>query len=64
VEDAGIASLGGGVKYWWRTRSVSREGRLGFRVDGRAVVRSRELSFATRGPTVAPALSAGLILGF
>ena len=64
VEDAAIASVGAGVKYWWRTRPVNREGRVGFRIDGRVVVRSGGLSFETRGPTFAPALSAGLILGF
>ena len=64
VEDATVASAGAGMKYWFRHRPSNREGRVGLRIDGRAVVRSRGLSFETRGPTLAPALSAGLILGF
>jgi hypothetical protein len=64
AEDGAIGNIGGGVKYWWRNPAQGRGRRMGVRVDGRAVLRSRGANLGSGTVRMAPAASASLIVGF
>jgi hypothetical protein len=63
-----IGNVGAGVKYWWRVRPpVGPQGRghrLGLRLDGHVIVRSKGLPLGPGGLHVAPAVSSELVVGF
>lgn len=63
-EDGSVANAGIGMKYWWKQRPSGRFKRLGLRVDGRAFVRSKGISIGAGKTHVAPAVSAGALIGF
>jgi hypothetical protein len=62
-EDAGIGSVGGGMKYWLKERTSGRIRRLGLRFEGRALVRSKGLTLGGRSTKVVPVFCGSLILG-
>lgn len=64
VDDGTIATIGGGVKYWWREQPRGALRKLGLRVEARAAIRSSGISLDDRSTHVQPVLAGGLIIGF
>lgn len=62
--DGTVANAGAGVKYLWYERSRGVVKRFGLRSDLRLVWRSGGLSLGTKSNLLAPAASAGVIIGF
>ena len=62
--DGTVANAGAGVKYFWYERSRGFVKRFGLRSDLRLVWRSGGLSLGTKANLLAPAVTAGVIIGF
>jgi len=62
--DGAVGNIGVGMKYWWRARPPRQLGRVGLRIEGRALMRSSGVSFGPRGIRIAPAASVGLVMRF
>jgi hypothetical protein len=58
-----LGNVGAGVKYWWND-SPGRRVRVGLRAEARALIRVRGLTFGARTVSLAPAASAGFVIGF
>jgi hypothetical protein len=61
--DGLIATVGGGMKYWWREPDRGWLRRIGLRADVRAVLRTG-LSLTDRRRMVSPAVCGSAVIGF
>jgi hypothetical protein len=64
VEDGTVATVGGGVKYWWREQPRGAFGKLGLRAEARVAIRSAGISLDDRSTHAQPVVAGGLIIGF
>lgn len=64
VEDGAIGAIGGGMKYWLVQRPAARIVRIGFRVEGRADLRSAAITLGERKLRIAPLITGGVVFRF
>ena len=62
AQDNVLAIVGGGIKYWLRSRDTGHFRRFGLRIDARAIDRLGDLSFGVR--RISGTIGAGAIIGF
>ncbi len=62
--DGTVATIGGGMKYWWRDQPRGAFRKLGLRVEARAAIRSAGIALDDRSRRVSPVVAGGLIIGF
>jgi hypothetical protein len=64
AETGSTATIGVGMKYWWRNPPFGRGTRMGVRLDGRVLARSRGVSFGPGTWQFGPTGTAGVVFGF
>ncbi|MFI5177233.1 MAG: hypothetical protein ACHQO8_01630 [Vicinamibacterales bacterium] len=64
IEDGTIATVGGGVKYWWRQHGRGLLGNMGVRAEARASFRSAGIALDQKQSRVSPVIAGGVIFGF
>jgi len=72
AEDGTVGNVGAGLKYWWVVRQPTRPTglpptkgyRMGLRVEGRGVVRSKGLPIGASSARIAPAVSGAFLFAF